>query len=99
MRLPLEKDRLATEIGQILGLHDWRRQPRERGELVDHASEVIHLADDRVGALLKGLGIVRYLRQIAPPQPFGGELDRRQRVLDLMGDAPDRKSTRLNSSH
>src|SRR3546814_16971278 len=76
MRLPLEKDRLATEIGQILGLHDWRRQPRERGELVDHASEVIHLADDRVGALLNGLGIVRYLRQIAPPQPFGGELDR-----------------------
>ena len=36
----------------------------------------------------EGLRVVDDLLQIFALQPLGGELDRRQRILDLMGDAP-----------
>src|SRR3546814_9759932 len=46
------------------------------------------MADDRVGAGDEGLLIARNLLEILALQAFGGELDRRQRILDLMGDTP-----------
>src|SRR3546814_11499644 len=46
------------------------------------------MADDGVGAGDEGLLIARNLLEILALQAFGGELDRRQRILDLMGDTP-----------
>ena len=63
------------------------RHAGKGGELIDHAADVADMADDGVGALREGLGIGGDLPREAPLQPFGGELDRRQRVLDLVRDA------------
>src|SRR3546814_9660002 len=46
------------------------------------------LADDGLGHPLEGLGVAGDLRQVFPPQPLGRKLDRRERVLDLVGDPP-----------
>ena len=56
-------------------------------ELVDHALDVVDLAHDRVGALLEHRRILGDRLAVFAPQPLGRELDRRQRVLDLVRDA------------
>lgn len=46
-------------------------------------------ADDRIGALVEDGPVTRVdLLAVAALDALGGQLDRRQRVLDLMGDAP-----------
>ncbi len=48
----------------------------------------LDLADDRVGALVEdGSSSSVDLLAVAALDALGGKLDRRQRVLDLMGDA------------
>ncbi len=49
--------------------------------------QVADLADDRAGQPLEGRRIAVDLLAVAALQPLGGELDRGQRVLDLVGDA------------
>src|SRR5690606_13554388 len=44
-------------------------------------------ADYGVGAAVEGLQILADLTAVLAPQPFGRELDRRQWILDLVGDA------------
>ena len=58
----------------------------ESRELVDQAAEPFDLADDGRGALLEEAPVVGEPAAQAPPQALGGELDRRERVLDLVGD-------------
>src|ERR1700722_13203715 len=84
----LQEQRLLAEFLGILGLHRRARHAGERRELVDHAADVAHLADDGVGADREGFRILLDLLQITALQPLGGKLDRRQRVLDLVRDAP-----------
>ena len=77
-----------TTSSQVTVLHDRLRHAREAGELVHHAADVADLADDRLGALVEDLPVLRPDMLAEPPlQPLRRELDRRQRVLDLMGDA------------
>ena len=58
------------------------------GEFIDHAADILDLADDRVGALIEdGPVVLIDLLAVAALEALGRKLDRRQRVLDLMGDA------------
>src|SRR3546814_19273013 len=61
--------------------------PRKGRELVEHAPDVADVAHDGIGADLEGLGVARDLDDILALQALGGELDRGQRVLDLVRDA------------
>ena len=47
----------------------------------------LDLADDRVGALVEDLAVLGDHLAVAAADALGRKLDRRQRVLDLVGDA------------
>ena len=83
-----KEHRLAADFGDILRPHGRLRHAREGREVVDHAPYVLDLTDDGLGTHGKGFGIALDLVEVFPPQPLGRELDWRQRILDLMGDAP-----------
>jgi hypothetical protein len=63
------------------------RHPREGREFVHHPPQVADLAHDRTRELLEGRGIRGDLLAVTALEPLGGQLDRRQRVLDLVRDA------------
>ena len=67
--------------------HHGLRHAGEGRELVDHAADVADLADDGLRALLEDLGIGRDFLLVFAAQTLGGELNGRQRVLDLVRDA------------
>src|SRR5271156_4206827 len=46
-----QEHRLAHRLGDVLVFHDGLRHPGKARELVDHALDVVDLADDGVGAL------------------------------------------------
>src|SRR6202789_2961569 len=83
----LQEHRLVQQLQRVLPAHHWRRHARERGEFVDHAADVADLADDGVRALGENFRIGDDLLAVFALEALGGKLDRRQRVLDLMGDA------------
>jgi hypothetical protein len=85
---PLGEDRGADQLGGILVGELRGRHPGEGGELVHHPADVAHLPHDGVGAAVEDLDLLGgdVLAEFLP-QPFCRELDRRQRVLDLVGDA------------
>ena len=58
--------------------------PGEGGELIHHPPDIAHLADDSVGAAVKGFKIAGDLLAVFAAQPFGRKLDGGQRVLDLV---------------
>ena len=88
MRDLVQEQRLARDLVDVLVAEHRLGHPREVGEFVDHPAEVADLADDRAGQPLERLLVGRDLLAEAALQPLGGELDRGQRVLDLMRDAP-----------
>ena len=83
----VEEQGLADDVGDLLLAEDRLGHAREGGEFVDHPPQIADLADDRAGQLLEGAGVGADLLAVAALQPLGGELDRGQRVLDLVGDA------------
>ena len=83
----VQEQGLAGDLGDRFLAEDRLGHAREGGEFVDHPPKVADLADDRPGQLLEGAGIGADLLAVAPLEPLGGELDRGQRVLDLVGDA------------
>ena len=83
----MQEHHLAHRVGDVLGRDHRLRHARELRELVDHALDVVDLAHDRVGALIEHGRIVGDGLAVFAPQPLGRELDRRQRVLDLVRDA------------
>ena len=83
----MQEHRLARGVGNILGGDHRLRHAGELGELVHHALDVVDLAHDRVGALIEHRRVVGDRLAVFAAQPLGRELDRGQRVLDLMGDA------------
>src|SRR5215472_14836626 len=84
----LQERRLSHDLHEVLLLHDGRGHARKGRELVHHAADIAHMADDRVRARGEGIGIIANFAQILALQAFGRELNRRQRILDLMRDAP-----------
>ena len=80
---------MSLQEGVQLGRHRARRgHARELRELVDQPFQRFDLADDRRGALLHQ--ILQRRREVAElaAQPLGRQLNRRQRVLDLVRQAP-----------
>ena len=88
MAVAFEEYRVAANLGEVLGLQRRLRHTGERRELVDHASDVLDLADDGLGAGGEDLGLGLDLLQVLAFQALGGKLDGGQGVLDLVGDAP-----------
>ena len=84
---PLQEDDLPHRVGDVLRRHHRLRHAGEAGELVDHAADVVDLAHDGVGALLEHGAILDDRLAVFAAQPLRRKLDRRERVLDLMGDA------------
>ena len=82
-----EEQGLAHAIGEIVARQPGPRHAGEIGELVDHALDVVDLPDDRVRALVEDVLALDDVAAVAAFQPLGGELDRGQRVLDLVRDA------------
>ena len=79
---------LTHGLGDVLvGDHGLRHAGKAR-ELVDHALDVVDLAHDGVGALLEYGRILGDRLAVFAAQPLGRQLDRGERVLDLVGDAP-----------
>ncbi len=87
MRDFVQEQRLARDLDDILVAEDGLGHPREGGEFVDHPPKVADLADDGAGQLVEGGRIALDLLAVAALEPFGGELDRGQRILDLVRDA------------
>ena len=79
---------LAHGVGDVLVRDHRLGHARETREFVDHPPDVVDLAHDGVGALLEHAAVVfaDHLAVFAA-QPFGRQLNRRQRVLDLVRDA------------
>ena len=80
--------RLLHGEPQILVRHDRLRHARERRELIDHALDLTGLPLDRLRQRLEQLAILRHLLAELPAQTLGGKLYRRERVFDLVRDAP-----------
>jgi hypothetical protein len=53
----LGEHRLAQQLGRVGARELRRRHAGEGRELVDHAADVAHLADDGVGAAVEGLQV------------------------------------------
>ena len=79
---------LAHDLAHVVPLHHRLRHAGEGRELVDHAADIRHLADDGVGALVEHLAILGDGVAVFAADALGRELDRRQRILDLVRDAP-----------
>jgi hypothetical protein len=82
----LQEYDLADCIGHVLGSHHRLRHARKAREFIDHAFDIIYLPDDGVGALLEDAPVILDDAGILSTQPLGGELNWRERVLDLVGD-------------
>ncbi len=80
--------RLLHRVAQIVRAHLGLGHARELGELVDHRLEVGHLPLDGHRQPVERLAVVRDVLGVLLAQPLGRKLYRRQRVLDLVGDAP-----------
>src|SRR4029077_13780326 len=59
---------------------------RKAREFVHHAFDIVDLADDGVGTLLEDAPVILDDAGILSTQPLRGELNWRERVLDLVGD-------------
>src|SRR5579864_5529600 len=60
---------------------------RAKRELVDHALDVVDLAHDGIGTLVEHCVIRGDHFAVFAAQPLRRQLDRRQRILDFVGDA------------
>ena len=85
---PHQEQHLLDALRQVVLLERRLGHAGEGGELVDHPLDVVDLPDDRIGALIENVAPFRDDASVAPLQALGRELDRCQRVLDLVGDAP-----------
>ena len=79
--------------GRVLG----RRHAREGRELVHQRLQLVDLLDDGARALVEDRAVVAELRAVAPAQALRRELDRRERVLDLVRDPARDLAPRLHA--
>ncbi len=80
-----EKD-LAHTFAKIAAFETGFRHPRERRKFIHHAFDVVDLPDDCIGTLVENVAVLLDQTAIFAFQPFGGQLDRSQRIFDFMGD-------------
>src|SRR5262249_40910116 len=80
---------LSYGVGDVLALDHGLWHAGKARELVDHPPDVVDLAHDGVSALVEDRLILLFGDGLAEfaADALGGQLNRRQRVLDLMGDA------------
>ena len=83
----VQEQGMARNVADRFAPENGLRHAREGREFIDDAAQVAHLAHDRAGEAAEGRLVARHFLGIAALEPFGGQLDRRQRVLDLMRDA------------
>src|SRR5262249_31412691 len=87
VRLAVERGHGGPERARVGWAWAESGHPREAGELVNETLEAVDLLDDRLRALRHQLRVLAADAREPAPQPLRGELDRRQRVLDLVRDA------------
>ena len=88
MRLAVEDHHALEQASEVGGPGLKRGHAREAGELVHELLQPFHLLDDGGRRLLEQTLLLRApVRGQAAAQALGRELDRRERVLDLVGDA------------
>src|ERR1700691_2890394 len=81
-----EISRRSHCVGDVFAFDHSLRHPRKTRKFIDHPPDVVDLPHDRVGALLEDrLVLGDGLAELAA-NAFGRKLDRRQRILDFMGD-------------
>ena len=89
MRDAHQEHRAAHAFGEVVAFEERLRHARERGKNSSHHPlDVIDLPDDRLGALVEHLAVGGDQLAVFALDPLGGELDRCQRVLDLVRDPP-----------
>ena len=64
------------------------RHARKVRELIDELSQTVGLLHDRPAALIEDRVEIRSALRVFFPQPFGGELDGRERIFELVSDPP-----------
>ena len=79
-----------TELPNVtIGVEDGIVVANLTGEIdLSNATDITDLPDDRFRALFEDLLVGLDLFAIFPAETFGRKLDRRERILDFMGDAP-----------
>src|SRR5260370_17012890 len=75
------------DFHQIFGLEHRRRHSSKGRKLVDHPANIPDMPNDRVRTDRKGFDVALDLLQVSASQSFGSQLDRRPRILDLVGNA------------
>ena len=75
-----------------------RRHAREVGELVDELLEPVRFLNDGPAAFIEDAVEVRRALGVLLPKPLGRQLDRRERVLELVGDPAARHPARSRPS-
>ena len=85
----VQPEHLADQGIEIERRQFGRRHARIVGKLVDHALHRLHLIDDRLRRAIEHFGVAaaQLVGQLEL-QAFGRELDRRQRILDLVRQTP-----------
>ena len=88
MRDAQQEHDLAHGIGDVFVGNDRFGHAGKARELVHHAFDVVDLTHDGFGALLEHGRILGDRLAVFAAQPLGRQLDRGERILDLVGDAP-----------
>src|SRR2546428_18748 len=99
MALAEEDERLLDQTVQVLRRVRGRGQAREGRELVHQGLQLVDLLDDGARALVEHGALGAEAGGVAAAEPLCRELDRRERVLDLVRDATRDLSPRLHALH
>src|SRR5256885_36147 len=99
MALAEEDERLLDQTVQVLRRVRGRGQAREGRELVHQGLQLVDLLDDGARALVEHGALGAEAGGVAAAEPLCRELDRRERVLDLVRDAARDLSPRLHALH
>ena len=84
----IERRDFVHHIVERLMCHLRSRQSGKLRKFIDHMLETRHFVDDHVGRLVKDRLEIRGLLEKLLPQTLGGQLDGRQRVLNLVRHPP-----------
>ena len=92
--LLIEGDHFTDDMVEVGKRRVDRGHAGKLGEFVDQVLHFLHLADNRIRAFLKDLAVLSESTRVSLLETLGGQLDRRQGVLDLVCDPPGHLSPR-----
>ena len=84
---PHQEQHASQAFGQIVLLEQGFRHTGEGRELVDHALDIVDLANDRIRALIEDLLVDGNQLPVLALDTLSGKLNWRQGILDLVRDA------------